>query len=320
MEDHDAACAAARAKAEKNRQLFRDAYRQDTDNWALERDDQEFLARITRKRISGRALLSNRNVVRRAQEALIEATVEAYRSHPDRQWLWITVAWDRGVTWERTPIIDLMSLRRIVYGHLDRCGIEGFGVIEFDTWKNLTGEPGRRIVAHSHFLGYAADGEPVDALALEFELMGRRALPNSIGARSVVVEPVTPTGADFARIGRYMLKQPAFAKMFCPEREGQKQCLKPVEHAGGSVARLVEISSRIEVGDVIFSIGGGRSIAERVRSEVADEIRAQCGAIEAPDRNAVIKHWRRIRLTNGSPNLDEPIIITRKEDRTREPD
>ena len=317
MTEAEAACAAARVKAVENRKAFADAFGRDTSDWALERDDQEFLARITTREISGRALLSNFHVNRRAQEALIDAAVDIYRRNRDCQWLWITICWDRGVTWEREPFIDLMSLRRIVYGHLSRCGLEGFGVIEFDTWKNLTGEPGRRIVAHSHFLGFPADGEPVDVPALERELLDRRALPNTIGAPSVMIDPMTLTAADFARVGRYMFKSPAYAKMLRPETDDRRGRLKPVGHSQGSVARLIEIFSRVEVGDVLFSIGGGRAIANRIREEVAHEIRDRRGATEAPSRDEVIRHWRRIRLTNGRADLREPTIITRKEDRTQ---
>ena len=274
MDDFEAACAAARAKAAENRKAFAEAYHHDTSRWALERDDQEFLARITTRKISGRALLSNFHVNLRAQEALIHAAIEAYRQNYNRQWLWITLCWDRGVTWERQPYIDLMSLRRVVYGHLSRCGLEGFGVIEFDTWKNLTGEPARRIVAHSHFLGYSADGRHVDVPALERELLDRRALPNTIGAPSVMVDPMTLAAADFARVGRYMFKCPAYAKMLRPETDERRGGLKSVGHAQGSVARLVEICSRIEVGDRMFTIGKGRAIADTVRKTIAHESRS----------------------------------------------
>ena len=84
----------------------------------------------------------------------------------------------------------VISLRRIVYGHLKRSGLHGFGIIEIDTWKNLTGEPGRRMVAHSHFLGYPADGGIVRIKRLELDLCQRRALGNSSNARSVVIEPM----------------------------------------------------------------------------------------------------------------------------------
>lgn len=311
MDDFEYARAAARALADKNIAHFNTQFDLDTAGWKLELDDQKFLALITTGKISGRALLCNNRVQRCAQNAMIDAAMEAYRRGPTRQSLWITIAWDRGITWEREPNIDMMSLRRIVYGHLSRCGLEGCGIIEFDTWKNITGEPGRRIVAHSHFIGWPQDGQRIKIANLKKALKERRALPNSIGARSVVIEPVKPTIADFARVGRYMFKRPAFAKMYRPEHDD----LKPVGHARGSVARLVEIYSRLEVGDALFSIGDGREIANKVRQAVAHSVKNRRGATPAPDRDEVRKRWRSIRSVNGSKLFREPVIITRKEDR-----
>lgn len=109
-----------------------------------------------------------------------------------------------------------------------------------------------------------------------------------------------------------------YAKMLRPETDDRRGRLKPVGHAQGSVARLVEISSRIEVRDRMFSIGGGKVISRAVRKEVAHEVRERRGATLAPSRDEVVWHWRRIRLTNGRADLLEPTIITRKEDRARE--
>lgn len=311
MDDFEYARAAAREVADKNIAHFNTQFDLDTAGWKLELDDLKFLALITTGKISGRALLSNYRVHRCAQNAMIDAAVEAYRRNPTLQSLWITIAWDRGKSRERAPEIDMMSLRRIVYGHLSRCGLEGCGIIEFDTWKNITGEPGRRIVAHSHFIGWPQDGQRIKIAKLEKELRKRRALPNSISAPSVVIKLVKPTLTDFARVGGYMFKRPAYAKMYRPKQDD----LKPVGHARGSVARLVEIFSRLEVGDVLFSIGKGREIADKVRQAVAQEVRDRPDAKPAPDRERVMQHWRRIRLINGSPLFREPVIITRREDR-----
>lgn len=318
MNDFEAARTSAQALAYKNIRTFREGFQLDTAGWALQRDDQDFLALITSRKISGRALLSNERVHRAAQFALIDAAGDAYRQNPERQWLWITIAWDRGVTWERAPRMDTMSLRRIVYGHLDRCGLEGTGTIEFDAWKNLTGEPGRRIVAHAHFLGFRGDGRRVKTKDMEKELKSRRALPNSLDAPSVVIKIVKRTPGDFTRRGFYMLKRPAFAKMYRPDGDGERPDTASVGHSKSSIARLVEIQSRLEVGDVLFSIGAGREVADKVRKEVAPEVRGRRNATPAPSRDEVMRHWRRIRLTNGSHLFREPVIITCKEDRARE--
>ena len=320
MDDFEAARAAARANAENLIEKFRDGFCRDTDGWRLERADEEFLAQITQRKICGRALLSNEQVRRRAQYAMIDAALDAYREHPGRQWLWITVCWDRGVTWEREPDIDVISLRRIVYGHLERCGLHGFGIVEVDTWKNLTDEPGRRMVAHSHFLGYPSDGGIVGIKRLESDLCQRRALGNSTNARSVVIKPMILAPADFAWIGQYMFKCPAYAKRPVPREIGGGIRLVSAEHAQGSAARLVEVVSRLEVGDVMFSIGGGSEIAKKVRAEVAHEIRDRRVARHAPTRDEVDRHWRRIREMNGSNMFREQRIVARQQDRMRESD
>lgn len=320
MDDFETARNDARAHAKKLIEKYREEYRLDTARWSLEHADAGFLARITQSRISGRALLSNEHVHLRAQYAVIDAAIDAYRRHPERQWLSITVAWDRGITWEREPFVDTMSLRRIVYGHLDSVGLDGFGGLEFDTWTNFTGEPGRRIVGHCHFLGYPADGARVKVRALGKSLSARRALPNTLSddVDSVVIKNVGKSPADFANFGGYIFKRPAYAKMYVPEREHNDETTKSVGHRRGSVVRLTEIQSHLEVGDVLFSIGGGREIAAQVRKKVAHEVRERRDATPAPSRDEVIRHWRRIRLTNGSQHFREPIIITCKEDRARE--
>ncbi len=184
-EESSAAIAAARTKGEETRTKFKHRFRLDTAGWALEPADLDFLARITQRRISGRALMSNEHVHRVAQNALIGSLTDAYEQHNNRQWLWITLAWDTGVTWERAPDIDLVSLCTIAYQHLRRCGLAGFGFLEIDTWKNFTGERGRRMVAHVHFIGHSADGSVLDCRAVEADLCKRPALLNSLGARSV---------------------------------------------------------------------------------------------------------------------------------------
>lgn len=309
------AIAAARALGDETRAKFKRRLNQDTARWTLEPADIDFLARITHRRISGRALLSNEHVHRVAQNALIGAMAEAYEEHDNRQWLWITLAWDAGVTLERAPDIDFVSLRGIAYQHLRRSGLHGFGIVEVDTWKNFTGEQGRRIVAHVHFIGHSADGSILDPKGIEADLRKRPALLNSLGARSADVQEVTMTPADFARIGQYMLKRPAYAKDPLPRILGGGWKLKGVEHAAGSVARLTETFSQCEVGDVMFSIGDGQEIANKVRQAVREEIRERPGATPAPSREEVAFHWKRIRVTNGSKNFLPCRIIARAEQR-----
>lgn len=305
-----------RKSADEDRKFF-DDYRRDILAWDLEPEYEKFLQQITTGRISGRALLSNVHVQGAARDALVRALPREYERYSRRQWLWITIACDIGLTWERAPFIDTVSLRNIFSQHLRRCGFEGFGVLEIDIWKNISGEPGRRVVPHVHFVGYAMDDRISDITELEAGLCARRALKNSLRARAADVQEITIRLTDFARVARYMLKRPAYAKNPIPQLDGT-YLLRDVEHARGSVARLVEIQSQVEMGDVMFAIGkgSGKSIADAVRKAVAHEVRGRSCAKPAPSRDEVIQPWRRIRLINGSRKFRECVVITRKEQRT----
>ena len=308
--------AAAQAEAERTIELFNDAYCRDVAGWTMERTDLDILSKITHRKISGRALLSNRHVHRAAQFALIDAMADAYLHDPDKKWVWFTLTWDKAVSWEREPNIDLVSLKAIAYAHLRRTGLEGFGVIETDIWKNFVGEPGRRLVSQIHFLGTRATGNTANVTDMEADLRHRRALINSLGARNVVIRNVGPTVDDLTWLGQYMLKRPAFAKNPIPRMGAEGYRLIDVAHARGSVARLVELFSHCEVGDVIFSIGSGRAIAEKVRAAARREIRQRPGALPAPTADEVRSHWKRIRETCGSRLFQPCRVITRPNQRT----
>ena len=308
--------AAAQAKAEQKIEIFNEAYRRDVAGWAKESADLEFLAKLTRRRMSGRALLSNTHVHRAAQIALIRAMADAYLQDPDQRWVWFTLTWDTAVSWEREPNVDLVSLKAIANGHLRRTGLEGFGVIETDIWKNFVGEPGRRMVSQIHFIGTRAAGNTANVTGMEADLRDRRALINSLGARNVVIKNVGPTVDDLTWLAQYMLKRPAFAKNPIPRIGEDGYRLTDVAHARGSVARLVEFFSHCEVGDVIFSIGSGRTIAEKVRAAVLQEIRQRSSASPAPTMDEVRSHWGRIRETCGNKQFRPFQVITRANQRT----
>ncbi|MXO48925.1 hypothetical protein GRI69_11720 [Erythrobacter vulgaris] len=308
--------AAAQTKAERTIEIFNGAYRRDVAAWTMDSADHEFLTKITHRRMSGRALLSNRYVHRAAQFGLIRAMADAYLQDPDQKWVWFTLTWDTAVSWEREPNVDLVSLKAIAYGHLRRTGLEGFGVIETDIWKNLVGEPGRRLVSQIHFLGTRAMGNTAKVSDMEADLRDRRALINSLGARNVVIRNVGPTVGDLTWLGQYMLKRPAFAKNPIPRIGEDGYRLIDVAHARGSVARLVEVFSHCEVGDVIFSIGSGGAIAKKVRAAVKQETSLRNGASPAPTADEVRSNWNRIRQTCGSRQFRPCRVITRASQRT----
>ena len=202
-------------------------------------------------------------------------------------------------------------MRNIASQHLRRCAIDGVGIVEIDTWKEIAGEPGKRIVPHIHFLGWSKTGEAIDANALERKMRGRRALPNSLGAPSVVVKAVGQSAQDLATIGCYLSKPPAYAKNPVPHRSRPGFDLAQVEHAPGSVTRLIEVLSYMEVGDVIFSIGEGKSIAREIRDRVREQLAQHRRGVTAPTREEIAAHWRRIRSINGNRRFEDCNIITR---------
>ncbi len=321
MDEYSDALAWCEQKSARENRKYRNDFRRDIAAWTTQPDAAKFFRLVSTAKISNRALLSNVRVHRAAQNAAVTALTREYARNPGRPWLWITIACDLGQTWERAPVLDLIALRNTFSLHLRRCGIAGFGVIEIDTWKNITGEPGRRIVPHLHFVGYARDDQAIDVADLQSELTARRALKNGLGARPVDVQEVSATVTDFACVARYMMKRPAHAKNPIPQPDGTHR-LRDVEHARGSVSRLVEIQSHMEVGDVIFSIGkgSGKVIADAIRSAAAHEVRHRRGAKPAPSRNQVRRHWHRMRLTNGSRKFAECTVVTRTDQRNADND
>lgn len=315
MDEAETACTAARATADDDRQLFSRLLDEDIGHWALNRAEQKFLASLRKRRIWGRPLLANDHVHRRAQHAMIDAAVAEGQAHPERQWLWITLAWDTAVTSERAPCIDTIKLLNIARLHLMRSGLDGVGVLETDVWKLIAGEPCRRVVPHVHFLGFPTYDDRINVEGLEIDLCNRAALANSLGAKPAIVKEVGQMPADFAALGRYMFKRPTFAKNPVPKADGEGYDLKQVRHVGGSVARLVEIFSHMQLGDVLFSIGAGRAMASAVRREVASEVKFRRKAHPAPTRDGVARRWNQMRLTNGSRHFQPCSIITRKDQR-----
>jgi hypothetical protein len=309
MTDIDNARTLKRAEADQYIDRLYDQFSKDIRRWALETADQTFLNRIALGPISGRALLCNQHVRQTAQYALIDAMLENFSDDPKRRRYFVTLAWDLGVTMEREPRLNLVALRNVANHYLRRSGLDGVGVVEIDVWKNLTGEKGRRIVAQIHFVGWPRIPEDFIWRDVEKELQQKPAIHNSLGAPSVVIKPVRPTAADAAHLGMYMLKGPSSAKNPVP-RPGRMK-LWAAELPAGSAARLIEVLSHIEVGDVLFGIGSGTKLSRAVHRAVQRAIKPGPGRMPALRHEMIIQHWRRIRFVNGSRKFREPEIIIR---------
>lgn len=315
MDEIDIARAEQRERADILCEKFYTRHRQDICRWSLERDDERFLRTLTTGALCDRPLLSNSIVRQLAAYAWIDALLADFEQYPDRDRLFITLAWDAPVTWERQPEIDTVSLRNIATQHLRRSQLDGVGVLEIDTWKEIPGEPGKRMTPHIHFLGHSRNGEKIDAKALAASMCSRGALLNSLGAPSADVQEVGKTAKDLATLGCYMSKPPAFAKNPVPQRLWSGYKLSDVEHAPGSVTRLIEVLSYLELGDVMFAIGEGKHISRQVRESVRAKLARSRRAVPAPTREMIRRHWLRIRLNNGNKKFDECNVITRAHQR-----
>lgn len=316
MNDTEEARQAQYLRADRILEHFFSRHQADIRNWRLEAADQQFLRGLTLAKLSGRPLLSSSIVRQHLAYAWIDALLGEHEDHPDRDRVWITMAWDGPLTWERAPKIDTISLRNIANQHLRRCGIEGAGSLEVDSWKEIPGEPGKRVVPHIHFLGWSRDGQKINVDALAESMCRRRALHNSLDAPSVVVKEVGKSANDLATLGYYLSKPPAYAKNPVPRRTGEGYKLLQVEHAPGSVTRLIEMLSFMAVGDVIFSIGEGKTIARKIRDRAMAACAQTPRAFAAPSHDMIERHWRRIRLNNGNKKFSDCRIITRADQRS----
>lgn len=314
MNDIEIARLAARQRVERGLHTFYAQHTADTRRWRLDADDEAFLRVITQGKLDDRLMMSNRGVRRSAAYACIDVLLDQFIAEPERQRVWVTMAWDSPVTWEQCPQIDTVAICNTASLHLRRSDLVGAGVVEIDTWKEIAGEPGKRMVPHVHFFGWHRHGERIDVEALAQDMCKRRALQNSLGAPSVDIKEIGRTAQDFADIGAYMTKVPAYAKNPVPNRISGKFELVQVEHAPGSVTRLIEVLSYLELGDTMFSIGEGKAIAQAVRERVRQECER---GKSAPTRETTQRHWQNIRANNGNKKFRECEVITRAAERTK---
>ena len=76
--------------------------------------------------------------------------------------------------------------------------------------------------------------------------------------------------------------------------------------------------SQVEAGDVMFAIGEGTSLSRKVHRAIRRSIQPDRARTPAPTAEAVLQHWRRIRLVNGSKLFRDPVVVTRAAQRRRE--
>lgn len=283
---------------------LKDRYREGWGRWKLSSDHIAFLSKVHGATLQGRMLWCNRHVRRAATEAIIDAFLADFISDPAKPRNFITFCWDAGLTWERQPRIDSVSLQNIVQHRLRRLGLQGIGVVEIDVLTNITGEPGRRLLVHVHCYCWGQAALPPIKTARALSMLP--ALTNALGAASVTIEPVRLSEISVAWLAAYMFKPPSREKNRIPRRNVpgafvmREARLKPA-----SAVRLVELLSHFEFGDLLFSVGEGRFLAKTIRENFRGIVVRWSGRRwTAPSAITVAAEWKTIRMENGSRKLE----------------
>lgn len=289
---------------------------QGISRWALEREQQVFLRRLYVAKPVGRKLLANKHVRQAACRATVDALLADFSRDPSRKRYFLTFCWDAGVSWERRPHIDLVSLKNMINHRLRRLGLHGFGVVEVEILNNLTGEPGRRLHAHVHCYCWSAGGDFRPKVAAR-RLSKLATLHNDLGAPSVVIKTVELTEISIARLAAYVTKPPSRGKNRVPRRKFPgRYAMRDVALVPSTATRLIEILSHIEFRDILFGVGEGCALTKEIRRNFAVEMTLLRGRKwEMPDAETVAQHWADIRSRNGSRRFQKPVVITRASQR-----
>lgn len=291
---------------------FLQKYRDGIESWRLDRCEQKFLSQLVFQVPLDRMLWCNRHVRQAGIEAIIDAMLDEYASAPFRERYFTTFCWDAGFSWERGPDIDLVSLKNIINHRIRRLGLHGIGVLEIDVLKNITGEPGRRLLAHVHCYCWPV-GADFDAEKAARELNRCRGLRNSLDAPAVKIQAVSLYEISIAHLAQYMFKWPSRAKNRVPLRRWPGHyAFRDARLPTQSATRLVEILSHMEFGDQLFAIGDGAALATDIRRRFRDNMASLRGRkIAMPDDDSIFQIWKSIRERNGSRLFEPCHIVTR---------
>jgi hypothetical protein len=287
-------------------------FRRGISGWVLDPSEWIFLQRLYSAKPAGRMILANKHVQQAASNATIDALLTDFLRAPNRARYLLTFCWNAGVSWERRPKIDLVSLKNMINHRLRRLRLHGIGVVEIDILSNLTGEAGRRVMAHVHCYCWT-DSRSFKPRVVARKLSKKISLSNDLGARSVVIEPVKLTDISAARLAAYLVKPPSRGKNRVPRRKlPGKYVMRDVALEPSTATRMIEILSRIEFRDILFGVGEGRDLAKEIRKNFGLETSRWRGRKwKVPDPDIVAHYWIRIRLHNGSRRFRRPVIITR---------
>lgn len=253
---------------------------------------------------------------------MIDAFLDDFEENESlERWLG-TFAWDEGITSERIPDVDIISLRGKVDKAMREYGLEGIGVVEVDVLTPIAGEKGRLLLFHVHVYCWTSDGSKFDHTGAAGKLMKTRRFPNRLGAPSVKFRSVSRYEISVARIAGYFTKFQPGAKNRIPRRNKPGSYVLRSTFRGftpDSVVRLVEVMSHLDARDVVFSVGsGGRELRDRWYGKFMAWARRRdhpTARSRTDAQNDVAARWCGIRAGNGSKKLKPCRIITRVEQR-----
>ena len=316
VDDHRVARSMALATAWLRALVFRQKYEHGISRFKMTARDRAFLNQIFSASYAGGKLYwSNRSVKTAAAEAMIDAYLEDYEADPGRErWLG-TFAWNDGLTSERAPSIDLISLKGKVGKAMREYGLEGIGVVEVDVTTHIPGEDGKLLLVHVHIYCWKADGSSFSPVTTANSLMASRRFPNRLGAPSVDFKAVSSYPISVARVAGYLMKFQPGAKNRIPRRD------KPGRYAlrstirgftPDSVVRLVEVMSHLDARDMVFSVGpNGRVLRDAWYARLMEWARSRPTRKRPLINYGVAEHWRSIRADNGSKKMKACRIVTR---------
>ncbi|WP_345167106.1 hypothetical protein [Sphingomonas daechungensis] len=294
---------------------FLGAFSRDTIRWKLADSSQvRFLRTIVHDRPEGRKLWSNKHVRAAAFDGFVEAFLRDFAADEERKRYFLTFAWDAGFTWEREPVLDLVSLKNAVRLCIGRLGLHGIGIVEVDLLRNLTGEPGRRLAGHVHVYAWAQPGTKFRSKTVQDKLCESRAFPNFLNARSVVIKPIRRTEVSVARVAGYLVKYPSRAKRVLPDPKGiSERVFRDSKLPRGSASRLAELLSHVEFGDVLFTVGPpGRHLKNQILARMKRQFASWARTETAPSSADVRMTWRLLRMMNGSRHFRPCKVVVKQ--------
>lgn len=257
---------------------------------------------------SGRAerpLASDRRVVKRAALILARNMRKEFPENPARRFFHVTLIDDVGTTSDREPVAYLDFLEDKTRRALVSVGLDAVVVLEMHPLMNYpAGGQGRSLLYHAHAIAWS--DKPFDPGAAEERLNGSRAWHCSLGAQPVKIAPITNTVRDINQVALYLVKPSHSVKNRMPDqkRPGRFILMDTTKGYRNDMAlRVFEGLSQVDLTSMIFGVGAGKAVRQRIRSELENWQRSRSTeGTFIPASYNVWAMWHRLRKTFGSTN------------------